>query len=144
MCSECTKRPCFRPCFRKFSPSGKVLLCPSRTLPAIKPLDISTPKNKDTPLQITWHFTQKKLTKPVVCLYEKLGTKIAKNKTCSDLFDNPAWNLKLGRNIHLLLCVLFKSYLLFLFMSRQLIKTMNNYSSFLLGIALFSPPLHHK
>ena len=47
ICSECFRRPCFRPCFRKFSPRGRVFAAP----PAPSPWhDISTPKNKDTPL----------------------------------------------------------------------------------------------
>ena len=40
----------FRPCFRNFPLEGRALLRPSRTLPATTPHNISTPKNKDTPL----------------------------------------------------------------------------------------------
>ena len=44
------RRPCFRLRFRKFFHGCRALLQPSRILPATKPHDISTPKNKDTPL----------------------------------------------------------------------------------------------
>ena len=40
----------FKPCFRKIFPRGTAHVRKSRTLPATTPPDISTPKNKDTPL----------------------------------------------------------------------------------------------
>ena len=50
ICSECARRPCFGPCFRKFPLRRRALWCPSHTLPAIMPRDIITPNNKDPPL----------------------------------------------------------------------------------------------
>ena len=46
ICSKCARRPSFGPCFRKFSPRVRG----ARGCPQCFPLDIITPKNKDTSL----------------------------------------------------------------------------------------------
>ena len=43
ICSECTRRSCFRPWCRKFSPSGRAVL---RTSPQLSPVTSALPKTR--------------------------------------------------------------------------------------------------